>query len=385
MNYILTQCRALFVFACLIINVTSSAISQVLSASMDSATLGPSIVKDQQQRYDPAQSSIVNAERRAKLQIKVSELAARIKQIDANRVSSNALETPLPKSTSGSTSIRKRNEVALELAAWKRAISRFDLESICGPLDNSVDVEKYNGMAGPTRGFVNLHQAPVAQLQWRNDLGARLASDGDAGNVSGERWCSGTMISQNLFLTAGHCFDVDGNGWKTPRKAGKPVAPLEMGSLMQLNFGYQIDSSTNMARDEVVFPIVKVREHRNGQLDYAIVEVGRGENNELPSSRFGFTEPDSTKLSLDSATMLTVIQHPMGLPKKIAAGFAVQVALPLIRYSDVDTLGGSSGSGVLDQRGKLIAVHTTGGCDVDGGANSGVTLNAIKEYSKFIK
>lgn len=84
------------------------------------------------------------------------------------------------------------------------------LESICGATDDSQPVEQYGGTLGVTTTFVAAHQSPVGQLQWNNNLAALYTSPG---NVSGVRWCTGTLISNDLFLSAGHCFDQNGGGW----------------------------------------------------------------------------------------------------------------------------------------------------------------------------
>ena len=45
-----------------------------------------------------------------------------------------------------------------------------------------------------------------------------VGADGDPGNVAGQRWCSGTLIADDLFLSAAHCFEPTLSGWKTPRR-----------------------------------------------------------------------------------------------------------------------------------------------------------------------
>lgn len=69
--------------------------------------------------------------------------------------------------------------------------------------------------------------------------------------------------------------------------------------------------------------------------------------------------------------MIAIFQHPAGAPKKIEAGTVGDVAGATVYYKDVDTLGGSSGSGIRDKNGILIGVHTSGGCPYKG--NAGVT------------
>jgi hypothetical protein len=98
-------------------------------------------------------------------------------------------------------------------------------ESICGVEDDSQAVEQYNGSLGVTVDFVNKNQSPVGQLQWNNNLANIFTNPG---NVAGQRWCSGTLIANDLFLTAGHCFDQNANGWRLPLQNGTTMAWLAL-------------------------------------------------------------------------------------------------------------------------------------------------------------
>ena len=65
--------------------------------------------------------------------------------------------------------------------------------------------------------------------------------------------------------------------------------------------------------------------------------------------------------------MLCIISHPEGRPKSIEAGPASDFTETEIGYNSLDTLGGSSGGGILlSPAGTIVGVHTTGGCDTVG-------------------
>ncbi len=53
---------------------------------------------------------------------------------------------------------------------WEDRVGDFDIESTCGPNDESQWVESYDGTLGVPQAFVNAHQGPVGQLQWNDNL-----------------------------------------------------------------------------------------------------------------------------------------------------------------------------------------------------------------------
>lgn len=259
-------------------------------------------------------------------------------------------------------------------------------ESLCGANDMQ-DVELYDGSLGVGQAFVAAHQMSTGQIQWNDNLQDRFGPG--AGNVSDQRWCTGTLIADDLFLTAGHCFDPqdDPFGWKTPARLvnGEKVllSAAEMAPEMHVNFGYQVDPATNMPRDAMIHPITELLEYRLEGLDYAIVRLGPNNQGKLPGELFGMREVDPNTIA--NAAQLTVLQHPAGLPKKIEAGAMTQVNGDFITYADIDTMGGSSGSGVLNVDGKLVAVHTNGGCGPISGSNLALSVGRIAQASALIE
>lgn len=81
---------------------------------------------------------------------------------------------------------------------------------------------------------------------------------------------------------------------------------------------------------------------------------------------------------------LTIIGHPQGLPKKIESGTVYGFSTNAIRYNNIDTLGGNSGSGVIDSQGRVVGVHTNGGCTSTGGYNYGTRISRIRAVSSIL-
>lgn len=270
---------------------------------------------------------------------------------------------------------------------WERlAAARLDLESQCGNEDNAVHVEKYSG-ANPTVNFVMTYQSSIGQIQWNKDLKRKFKKpDARAGNVNGVRWCSGGMISDTLFLTAGHCFPQSDQGyWSIPKRKVngefKVVSREALAVNMHVNFNYQLNSAGfKIEADE--FPIVKLHEAWLGKLDYAIVELGPNSKGEIAGKKYGRLKISAT--SPDDTDQLVVIQHPNGDPKKVANGTLAHRIGNYLRYSNLDTWHGSSGSPVLNGEGKVVGVHVHGGCDTVG-YNAAVRMRSIRKASGVIQ
>ena len=245
-----------------------------------------------------------------------------------------------------------------------------NLESICGGLDESQPVEKYDGSLGVPVAFVDAHQAPVGQLQWKNNLGDIYTNPG---SVAGTRWCSGTLVSPDLFLTAGHCFAQTGNGWQRPLINGTTtvISPQEIATNMRVNFNFQVNPN-GILRQEESFDISELVEYRLGNLDVAVVRIDGA-----PGNIHGWTTLATEDAVEDDP--VAIIQHPQGLPKRIEAGTVFHLHNNQLGYDDIDTLGGSSGSGILlSPAGTIIGVHTSGGCDSGiPGHNHGVRVTSI--------
>jgi V8-like Glu-specific endopeptidase len=280
---------------------------------------------------------------------------------------------------------REHSQLTRKLELLEAEVSLRASETICGLSDDSQDVELYDGTLGVSVQFVKHFSGPVGQLQWVDNLSQIFSGPNDSpGNVQGVRWGSGSLIGPDLFLSAGHCFERNGGAWIRPTRNGVTIDEAEIATLMKVNFNFQINAATNELRKEDSYPVVRLLEFKQGQLDYALVQVGQNAKGEVPGKKYGTLVVAGQDLT-QPGSMLCVIQHPNMQPKKIEAGAMLSNSGGRISYDDIDTLGGSSGSSVLNgNTGEVVGVHTNGGCKDYGGANFGVSVGAIRKFSSIL-
>jgi hypothetical protein len=205
-------------------------------------------------------------------------------------------------------------------------------ETICGTNDLQF-VNAYDGTLGPTVDFVQAHKVPVGAIARASD--------------KTKKYCSGTLVGTNVFLTAGHCV-----GTKT------------VGELV--SFRYELEGAAGSdALPEAFFRIAAVIDAPSTK-DIALLRLDGD-----PGALFGWALLYKDLLPVSSA--ITIIQHPLGDPKMVEGG-TVSSTDKGYWYSDLDTQPGSSGSGILEASGRVAGVHTDGYCSPAGGSNYGVTM-----------
>jgi Trypsin-like peptidase domain len=197
---------------------------------------------------------------------------------------------------------------------------------------------------GPTLDFtpINSYEGEFADvIQDREDAVALI--DGR---------CTGTLIEASagpVVLTAGHCVGLGDR------------------SLLDFNFEDNPDGEQLLTEGTVI--------EQSLEPDYALIQL-----DVLPEA----IKP--VPLTTQITERLAIIQHPRGYPKVIAEGGYLDSCNQLVYYTDLDTLVGSSGAGVLNRQGYLVGIHTDGDCDEKGhGNNRGWTSESVVEASSYLQ
>lgn len=194
---------------------------------------------------------------------------------------------------------------------------------------------------GPTADYtpINAYDGEIAHVQEREDAVALLAGN-----------CTGTLIAAAagpVLLTAGHCVALGDAG------------------LIAFNVEDDADGDALVTGGTVI--------ERADVPDYALIELDA-----IPAVT-------PTPLTTQLTDVLAVIQHPRSRRKVIAVGELIDACDSQVYYADLDTEVGSSGAGLLNASGDLVAIHTDGDCGRDGGgSNFGWTSESIVAASSYL-
>jgi len=191
--------------------------------------------------------------------------------------------------------------------------------------------------------------------------------------------CTVTMIGRTCAITAGHCAaHLNFLEFNTPlSRDGRIQHPektdiyeMEKGSLFYSNNGKGKDYAVARYKQNEItgrypgdaqgFYPVSLRKPRSNKLD--IVITGYGIDNDNSDRNMAQQVHSGKTVSIGGAFGGAVLKHT------------------------VDTMGGNSGSSIINKNtGKIIGIHTHGGCYSSGGTNHGTAIAYVPELVKAIK
>lgn len=246
--------------------------------------------------------------------------------------------------------------------------------AICGDIDWQ-HVEQYDGTLGPSPEFVRAHEQAVGWLIFNGGI------------------CTGTLLPNDRFLTAGHCLTPEGED------LNDVITDTVLRSSFVV-FNYQLDEDGNTSGDQYFsYTVQGVEEHTYvpGGMDYSILKL-----NGNPGWRFPVARINSG--AFQQSQMLTVIGHPgsqAATSHKVidsgtlgALGSGVDGTL-IMAYDDLDTIEGVSGAGLLNDKGYLVGVHIGSTADENGDGictsiaarefNYGIPISELVEVSPILR
>jgi V8-like Glu-specific endopeptidase len=149
---------------------------------------------------------------------------------------------------------------------------------------------------------------------------------------------TGFLIASDLILTNHHVM---------------PSAELLPGALFRFNYQENFNGEAQQPREYRAK--VNGLYHANQALDYAVIQL-EGE----PGKEWGWLSLLPRNISKDER--VNIIQHPDGQPKQISLqnNFVEYVGGDVVQYV-TSTMGGSSGSPVLNDGWEVVALHHAGG------------------------
>jgi Trypsin-like peptidase domain len=205
----------------------------------------------------------------------------------------------------------------------------------------------------------NDQMAFLARPIGRVDVLLRDKSTGEQGGST----CTGSLLGGGLVLTNDHCLPQEGS-----------YEVLEASILMNY---HTLDGVAS-----VRFAIDPVAIENSFDLDYAIARVDPLAEEQFGHIYIGTPPPDA-------GSARVVIHHPLGKPK-VMSRFRCLVlndrAGPPVVAHRCDTLPGSSGSLLFDERGIAVALHRGGGLDPadPSSFNMAIDFAAILQVSQVL-
>ncbi len=189
--------------------------------------------------------------------------------------------------------------------------------------------------------------------------------------------CTLTLIGKSCAVSAGHCVRVfEQAQFNTPvSRNGEVVYP---------NYSdiYLVDSSSIVYEEGAI-----------GN-DYAVLRLRRNQVSGLYPGELQGHLNIAPRTIREAKSMIHITGYGRDLrgpnrnfSQQFHYGEIISVdrSKSIIKHQ-VDTMGGNSGSAIIDAKsGKIIGIHTHGGCYEEGGANHGTLIATHKAFKQAIK
>ncbi len=174
--------------------------------------------------------------------------------------------------------------------------------------------------------------------------------------------CSGTLVGEDLVMTAGHCISTQHDCddmivvFDFNIKSPGGIAPATVPASSVYFCKSIVSSKLESAKYGKLPPADAVQKGIVKDLDYAIIRLDRKVTGRKPL-------PIDRKGGLETGSPIFTIGHPVGLPAKITEAASVLNIRPEDPYfeANLDTYGGNSGSGVFNAKtGLLVGILARG-------------------------
>jgi endonuclease G, mitochondrial len=155
---------------------------------------------------------------------------------------------------------------------------------------------------------------------------------------------TGSMVSPNLLITNNHVL--------------KSIQESQF-SLIEFNFQSDTDGKMKLSQSYEIDPNTFFITDK--ELDYTLVAVQEGSNNQPPLASFGWNRLIEEQGKVIIGEYVNIIQHPSGEPKQLALreNKVIDLLDNFIHYL-TDTAPGSSGAPVFNDQWELLGLHHSG-------------------------
>jgi V8-like Glu-specific endopeptidase len=161
-------------------------------------------------------------------------------------------------------------------------------------------------------------------------------------------FCSGSLVGENLVLTAGHCVKSEAQCLDTKFVFGYGVTSAGSGAVTTVPAANVYGCAKVVKRFLAGEPGSDFPAGQNLGADYAVVQLDRKVTGRKPLAV-------NKGAALKKGDGIFVIGHPVGLPVKLAGSAKVRDFSKAGYFvADLDTFGGNSGSAVFNAKTKKI-------------------------------